>query len=299
MDLTEKIQQLKPYSALLKGNLMGLEKEGLRVSKGSISKTPHPKVFGCALTHPNITTDFSESLIELITPPVHSADEMLTFLSKTQQYLYHHLPKQQNFWPASMPPCGFSGVDHIPIAQYGSSNQGMMKTVYRRGLANRYGSTMQAIAGIHFNYSFANRYGSTMQAIAKSDRSHVVLLKAPNKTFREFNDQKYMALTRNVVRYGWLIPYLFGASSVVCKSFLERCHEHSLIEFNNCTLYEPHATSLRMGNIGYQNIYEDKAGVKANYNSLGHYIHSLKSGIQTPCSAYEKIGLKNKENINN
>ncbi len=260
---------------------MGLEKEGLRVSEdGGISPEPHPESLGCALTHPNITTDFSESLVELVTPPVHSADEMLAFLSKTQQYLYHRLPTGQSFWPTSMP-CAIRGETHIPIAQYGSSNQGMMKTVYRRGLANRYGSVMQTIAGIHFNYSFAQDFLRQYH-----------LLMAPSEAFRAFNDQSYMALTRNVVRYGWLIPYLFGASSAVCKSFLKGHQQHSLIEFNEVTLYEPYATSLRMGDIGYQNLREDEVGVKANYNSLWHYIHSLKSGMQTPCSVYEKIGLK-------
>lgn len=281
MNLTEKIQQLKPYSALLKGNFMGLEKEGLRVSrKGDISQKPHPKAFGCSLTHPNITTDFSESLIELVTPPVHSAKEMLAFLSKTQQYLYRHLPKDQSFWPASMP-CMIRGETYIPIAQYGTSNRGMMKTVYRHGLANRYGSMMQAIAGIHFNYSFAPDFFKQYHS-----------LQTTNKTLREFTDQSYMQLTRNVMRYGWLIPYLFGASSAVCKSFLKGYHQHSLIKFNDSTLYAPYATSLRMGDIGYQNLREDEAGVKANYNSLEHYIYSLKSGMQTPCLAYEKIGLK-------
>ena len=260
---------------------MGIEKEGLRVSrKGGISQAPHPKAFGCALTHPNITTDFSESLIELVTPPLSSAEAVLSFLSKTQQYLYHHLPKDQSFWPASMP-CVIRGETYIPIAQYGSSNHGMMKTVYRKGLANRYGSVMQTIAGIHFNYSFSADFFEAYRA-----------KKSPNETLRNFTDQSYMGLTRNVVRYGWLIPYLFGASSAVCKSFLKGYHQHSLVEFNDSTLYEPYATSLRMGDIGYQNLREDEAGVKANYNSLGHYIHSLKSGMQTSCREYEDIGVK-------
>ncbi len=281
MNLVDKIQILKPHTALLKDNLMGIEKEGLRVSrKGGISQAPHPKAFGCALTHPNITTDFSESLIELVTPPLHSAEAVLSFLSKTQQYMYHHLPKDQSFWPASMP-CVIRGETYIPIAKYGSSNRGRMKTVYRKGLANRYGSVMQTIAGIHFNYSFSPDFIEAYR-----------VKKAPNTTTRDFTDQSYMGLTRNVIRYGWLVPYLFGASSAVCKSFLKGYRQHSLVEFNDSTLYEPYATSLRMGDIGYQNLREDEAGVKANYNSLSHYIHSLKSGMQTPCREYEAIGIK-------
>ena len=236
---------------------MGLEKEGLRVSrKGGISQVPHPHTLGCALTHPNITTDFSESLVELVTPALGSATKMLFFLENTQHYFYHHLPKNQNFWPSSMP-CVIRGETAIPIAQYGTSNQGMMKTIYRQGLANRYGSVMQTIAGIHFNYSFSHEFWQQYQ-----------ILLAPTETLRSFIDNGYMGLIRNIVRYGWIIPYLFGASPAVCKSFLKGYHAHSLVEFNDSTLYEPYATSLRMGDIGYQNLAEDEAGVKANYNSL-------------------------------
>ncbi|SMN16502.1 Glutamate--cysteine ligase [uncultured Candidatus Thioglobus sp.] len=256
---------------------MGIEKEGLRISrKGGLSQAPHPDSLGCALTHPNITTDFSESLLELVTPPLSSAKEVLDFLQDTQHYLYCRLPKDQNFWPASMP-CVIRGETFIPIAQYGSSNRGKMKTVYRQGLANRYGSVMQTIAGIHFNYSISQDF------IEKACRLTLI---------GQSKDEAYMALTRNVVRYGWIIPYLFGASPAVCKSFLKGYHQHSLIEFNKSTLYEPYATSLRMGDIGYQNLREDEAGVKANYNSLSYYVHSLKAGMAASCSEYEKIGIK-------
>ncbi|MEK9766200.1 MAG: glutamate--cysteine ligase, partial [Thalassolituus sp.] len=40
----------------------GLEKEGLRCdNNGRIAQTPHPKGLGSALTHPSITTDYSEA----------------------------------------------------------------------------------------------------------------------------------------------------------------------------------------------------------------------------------------------
>ncbi len=277
MNIEQKIQLLKPHAQLLSGNLMGVEKEGLRVSrKGGLSQAPHPKNLGCALTHPNITTDFSESLLELVTPPMSDAKSVLGFLQDTQHYLYCRLPKDQNFWPASMP-CVIRGETYIPIAQYGSSNRAKMKTIYRQGLANRYGSVMQTIAGIHFNYSFSEKF------IKKCNQFSAV---------GQSQDEAYMALTRNVVRYGWVIPYLFGASPAVCKSFLKGYHKHTLIEFNESTLYEPYATSLRMGDIGYQNLREDEAGVKANYNSLDHYVHSLKSGMSASCSEYERIGIK-------
>jgi glutamate--cysteine ligase len=277
LNIEQKIQLLKPHAHLLSGNLMGIEKEGLRVSKkGGLSQTPHPSALGCALTHPNITTDFSESLLELVTPPLSSAKSVLDFLKDTQHYLYCRLPKDQSFWPASMP-CVMRGKTYIPIAQYGSSNRGKMKTVYRQGLANRYGSVMQVIAGIHFNYSFSEKFIEKFCAVSVNDHN---------------KDEAYMALTRNLVRYGWVVPYLFGASPAVCKSFLKGYHQHSLVEFNDSTLYEPYATSLRMGDIGYQNLRGDEAGVKANYNSLSHYVHSLKSGMATTCNEHEKLGIK-------
>ena len=54
---------------LLIHGLKGVEKEGLRITpRGSISLSPHPVQLGAALTHPHITTDYSEALLELITP---------------------------------------------------------------------------------------------------------------------------------------------------------------------------------------------------------------------------------------
>ena len=260
---------------------MGIEKESLRVSEeGSISQEPHPKAYGSALTNPQITTDFCEALIELVTPPFDSADKVLKDLANTEHFVHHHLPENQRFWPASMP-CVVRGETHIPIAQYGSSNRGQMKTIYRQGLANRYGSVMQTIAGIHFNYSFSQGFWKTYQESLGSDE--------PQQCFI---DCHYMGLTRNVLRCGWLIPYLFGASASICKSFLKDYHQHSLVEFDENTLYLPYATSLRMGDIGYQNSQEDKVGVKANYNSLRHYVHSLQAAMQTSCADYETIGLK-------
>jgi len=281
LDLLDKIQSLVPVKDTLIQNLIGIEKESLRVSEnGSISQEPHPESYGSPLTNPVITTDFSEALIELVTEPFDSADKALNELAKIQHFAHHHLTPSERFWPASMP-CILRGHTNIPIAQYGSSNLGIMKTVYRRGLANRYGSVMQAISGIHFNYSFSLDFWQAYRD-----------LMSPNMSLRNFIDCHYMGLARNVLRYGWIIPYLFGASSSVCKSFMKDYHEHDLEEFDDNTFYLPYATSLRMGDIGYQNSQEDEKGVKANYNSLCHYVHSLRAAMKTNCEDFEKIGLK-------
>jgi len=281
LDLLDKIQSLVPVKERLNQNLIGIEKENLRVSEdGSISQEPHPKSYGSPLTNPAITTDFSEALIELVTAPFDSADKALNELAKIQHFVHHHLTQSERFWPASMP-CILRGHTNIPIAQYGSSNMGIMKTVYRRGLANRYGSVMQAIAGIHFNYSFSLDFWKAYRDLI-----------SPDMPERDFIDYHYMGLTRNVLRYGWIIPYLFGASASVCKSFMKDYHEHNLEEFDDNTFYLPYATSLRMGDIGYQNSQEDEKGVKANYNSLCHYVHSLRAAMKTNCEDFAKIGLK-------
>ena len=258
---------------------IGLEKESLRAAEtGGLSHTAHPRSLGSPLTNPYITTDFSEAMMELITPPCDSIEQALDFLNDLQAFVYGHL-REEILWATSMP-CVVESGDSIPIAQYGSSNAGLMKTVYRRGLGYRYGRTMQVIAGVHFNYSFADSFWAVFQAIEKDAQQR-----------QAFITERYMGLIRNMLRYGWLIPYLFGASPAVCKSFLHG-KPSLLSSFNENTAYEPHATSLRMGDIGYTNNKESMAGIKANYDSLDAYIESLKCAIETPYDEYEKIGVK-------
>jgi glutamate--cysteine ligase len=263
---------------LLAGGLVGLEKESLRVAPdGSIAHTPHPAALGSALTHPWITTDYSEALLEFITPPFADALESLRFLRDTQHFVYPRLG-DEFLWATSMP-CVVSGETSIPIAQYGTSNPGLMKTVYRRGLGHRYGRMMQVISGVHFNYSVPEAFWPAYQALEED-----------NGAAQAFISESYFGMVRNLQRFGWLVPYLFGASPAVCRSFLDGMHTR-LPEFDPHTYYEPFATSLRMGDIGYQNSREDKVGVKANYDNLEAYVASLARAIATPCPEYEKLGV--------
>lgn len=266
-------------NGFLKDRRIGLEKESLRVNaEGTIAQTPHPAALGSALTHPYITTDYSEALIELITPPFTDMREALQFLCETQQFVYSNLTDEL-LWATSMP-CVVRGETSIPIARYGDSNPGLMKTVYRRGLGYRYGRTMQIIAGVHFNYSFPDGFWRMLQEF-EGDRGPL----------RDFVSESYMALIRNLQRFGWLVPYLFGASPAVCKSFLSE-QAANMESFDANTYYQPYATSLRMGDIGYQNNQENKIGIKACYDNLSAYIDSLTCAIGTPCAQYEKIGVK-------
>jgi len=263
----------------LAASKIGLEKESLRVlPEGGIAQTPHPVAWGSPLTNPQITTDFSEALTELVTPPCNSVTEVIQSLDDIQNFIYRSLDNEI-LWATSMP-CVVAGETSIPLARYGSSNAAQMKTVYRRGLGLRYGRAMQVIAGVHFNYSFSDEFWQRYQQLLKND-----------EPLQDFISEQYMGLIRNLLRYGWLVPYLFGASPAVCKSFLNG-QRTMLQDFNDNTYYEPYATSLRLGDIGYQNNKEDLAGIKACYDSLDAYVESMQCAISTPYAGYEEIGVK-------
>ena len=262
----------------LRQGRIGLEKESLRVSAdGIIAPTPHPKAFGAALTHPYITTDFAEPMLELITPPQQGLDETLQYLDDLHRFVYQHLDDEY-LWASSMP-CVLNDNKAIPIANYGRSNVGRMRTIYRRGLSHRYGASMQVISGVHFNYSFSDEFWQSYQSIHQSPL-------AP----QDFINQHYFGLIRNLQRNGWLVSYLFGASPAVCKSFLHG-KIHPLAHFDPYTDYEPDGVSMRMGDIGYQNHQEDETGVKANYDNVIAYVDSLTQALGTSHPLYEKIGL--------
>ena len=279
--LTPRLEQIlaNGHQHLLCGGFKGIEKESLRIAKnGLIAQTPHPTALGSALTHPTITTDYSEALIELITPPFADVKDTLDYLHHVHQFVYEHLDHEL-LLGASMP-CGIDGDESIPIAEYGSSNIGRMKHVYRHGLWHRYGRTMQAIAGIHFNYSVPE---ALLIALHQQERSQLSL--------EQFTADAYFGLIRNFQRLGWLILYLFGASPAICKNFFKS--RPALIaqfeEFDNGTLYHPYATSLRMSDIGYKS--KNQANLKIDYNSLSGYVDSLGLAIATPYPDYEKIGV--------
>jgi len=279
---TKRLNSLleKGNQQLLCGGLKGLEKESLRLThNGFISQTGHPHALGSALTHPDITTDYSEALIELITPPFADVKETLSYLDNIHQFVYQHLDGEI-LLGASMP-CGIDGDESIRIAEYGSSNVGRMKHIYRHGLWHRYGRTMQSIAGIHFNYSVPE---GLWTALHSQENSALDL--------QSFKNDGYFGLIRNFQRVGWLILYLFGASPAICKNFFKSrpALMTQFEEFDNGTLYHPYATSLRMSDIGYKS--KNQASLNIDYNSLDGYVDSLGKAISTPYPDYEKIGVE-------
>jgi len=280
-DIKSNLSALLESNAIqnLNGSLIGIEKESLRVNQeGYIAQTPHPQALGSALANPYITTDYSEALIELITPPLPTLKKALSFIEDLHTFAYKRLD-QEILWATSMP-CVVKGESNIPVAQYGTSNRGKMKTVYREGLGNRYGKTMQIIAGVHFNYSYSREFWEKLYQ--KNDVT---------TDLQDFINCRYFGLIRNLQRIGWIIPYLFGASPAVCKSFFGKAGSN-LQSFDDTTYYEPYATSLRMSDIGYQNNEENKKGFKACYDALDEYVANLKFAIETPCPEYTKIGVK-------
>lgn len=257
----------------------GIEKESLRITpNGRLSQTPHPSILGSTLTHPNITTDYSEALLELITDPHQSIDDLLQQLFDTHAFIYQNLDHEL-LWVNSMP-CILGGDLSIPIAQYGSSNIGKMKTVYRHGLWHRYGRLMQAIAGIHFNFSLSENFWKEYQVLQNN-----------SDDLQTFISAQYFKLIRNFQRYAWLTIYLFGASPAVCATFVKgRNHQLKEMAGGTNTYHLKYATSLRMSDLGYQN--DAQSDLKVCYNSLESYTQDLEQAIRTPYAPYEKIGIK-------
>ncbi|MBN4665783.1 glutamate--cysteine ligase [Pandoraea nosoerga] len=265
------------HRTLLGEGLSGIERETLRVeSDGALALTPHPRALGSALTNDEITTDYSEALLEFITPPQHDAAQVIARLHEIHQFAYRKLGAQL-LWSDSMPPA-LPPEDVIPIADYGTSHIGMLKHVYRRGLALRYGKPMQCIAGIHYNFSLAE---PVWELLRESEGA--------KESARDYQSARYVALIRNFRRYSWLLMYLFGASPVLHAEFL-RGRQHGLESFDEGTLGLPYATSLRMSDLGYQNSAQSE--VSPCYDCLPSYIDALTQAVSQPHPAYEALGTK-------
>ncbi len=260
-NLQQRLDALSPQR--LKGILRGIEKESLRAqATGGLALTPHPVGLGSALTHAQITTDFSESQVELITRAHGDVQSVLDDLTALHAFTYRILREagDEMLWVSSMP-CGLPTDETIPLARYGSSNIGRAKSVYRMGLGHRYGRRMQTISGIHYNWSLPG-----------------------------LSNDEYFALIRNFRRHAFLLMTLFGASPAVCSTFVEG-RPHGLQSLRSGSMYMPHGTSLRMGRLGYQS--DAQSSLAVSYNSLENYAASLQDALTRPYPAYEAIGITN------
>ena len=244
----------------------GVEKEGLRaLENGALALTPHPTPLGSALTHPHITTDFSESQLELITGAPRDVEACLQELRRVHQFVHRTLAAQsapEVMWNSSMP-CHLPTDETIPLGRYGSSHSGRSKSIYRMGLGHRYGRRMQTISGIHYNWSMPG-----------------------------VDSDAYFGLIRNFRRHAFVLLYLFGASPALSACFVEgRQHQLQPMGSESKTLYLPHATSLRMGRLGYQS--DAQASIHVSYNGLDGYASSLYDALTRPYPAYQLVGVRN------
>ena len=257
--------------------LRGIERESLRVTQeGKISQNNHPENLGSPLTSKDITTDFAEALVELVTPTFESAGELFKHISLLHKFLYSEMG-DEILWNFSMP-CAFQNEQEIKIAEYGNSNSGMLKHIYRRGLRLRYGSIMQCVSGIHYNFSL-------------SEGSWGALTHSPDQNFI---NEKYLGAIRNIKRNFWFLLERLGASPIAHASYLLG-REHSLEKYGDNDLFLPAATSLRMSEVGYQSKAQN--ALKINYNNLDEFIDAIIKGIKTPVKSFEDIGLIDKHGI--
>jgi len=273
-DVSQALSWLEKHPQVLKGIQRGLERETLRVNAdGSLATTGHAAALGSALTHKWITTDFAEALLEFITPVEGDIDHMLTIMRDIHRYTARQIGDER-MWPLSMP-CYIKEGQEIELAQYGSSNIGRLKTLYREGLKNRYGALMQTISGVHYNFSLPMAFWEARNG--STDKDSV--------------SEGYFRLIRNYYRFGWVIPYLFGASPAICSSFLQG--KPTTLPFEktqNGMYYLPYATSLRLSDLGYTNKSQSNLGI--TFNNLQDYVVALKAAIKTPSEEYAKIGLQ-------
>jgi len=282
-DYLRELNKADDFSQILEFG-RGIEREALRVLPGGgLSTLPHRYSIGSALTHPNITTDYSETLLEFITPVSNKPEEAISQLQDIQKFTMSQIDGEL-LWPFSMP-CFVNDEDKVQLAYFGESNIGKMKTVYRQGLKNRYGSMMQVISGIHFNFSFSDDFWRSIQKISQD-----------NNDLQTFKSDGYFALIRNYKRYCWLIPYLYGSSPVLCGSFLSGASTNnspSQLPFkksDNGYIYLEHATSLRMSDLGYTSNAQSELAIC--YNNLPGYLDGVEQAMDLTSDEFKKIGIK-------
>lgn len=246
---------------ILEGSF-GIEWESLRAKDdGKLSLTPHPAVFGDKLTNPLITTDFSESQIEIITPTFDTIDEAFENFSLLSDMVNASLPQDEYLWFQSIP-CILPYWDQIPIAQY--SGEGESSQKYREDLARRYGVKKQMISGVHFNFSFSEKFLKKLYSLENDDLS-----------FKNFKDDIYLKIARNYLRYCWLIIYLTGCSIGSHKTFSNDCIHLMDAKDNYGSYYSTRGPSFRNASCGYKNLKD----LYPSYNSVNEFVGDINSFI--------------------
>ena len=241
----------------------GIEWESLRArGDGELALTPHPELFGDKLKNPLVTTDFSESQIEIITPTFNTIDETFDTFSLIADLVNASLPYDEYLWFQSIP-CILPYGDQIPIAQY--SGEGKSSQRYREDLAKKYGLKKQMISGIHFNFSFSDEF---LKKIYELEESPL--------TFKEFKNNVYLKIARNYLRYCWLIIYLTGCSIGSHNTFSRDCIRLMDAEDDYGSFYSTKGPSFRNSSCGYKNLKE----LLPSYESVDAFVNDINSFIE-------------------
>ncbi|MEE1071578.1 MAG: bifunctional glutamate--cysteine ligase GshA/glutathione synthetase GshB [Cellulosilyticum sp.] len=263
----------------------GIERETLRVDlKGNLAMTKHPEVFGDKMEHPYITTDFSESQIELITPSLQTAQETYDFLNALYDMTALHIGDEL-LWPQSIP-CHIPKDEEIPIAEYGENEKGQEARYYREKLLKKYGGQKQLISGIHYNFSFEEAF---LERLYKETKSPL--------DYRDFKDGVYLKVVRQYLTYRWILIYLLGATPVAHETLL--LDDTKLEKCTDLTYINDGAISHRNGNNGYKNdidLYPDYTSTRTYLESLNRFVQD--GSIQNYKELYSQIRPKAKDNTN-
>ena len=258
------------YSLVGLNNKRGIERETLRIYKsGKLSNSCHPVGLGHKLTNDSVTVDFSENLLEVITKPRNTIKEALNELSSLSAFTLQNMPSDEIILNSSMP-LTVSGED-IQEADFGTSNSGSMKQVYRKGLSLRYGKEMQVISGIHYNFSFDEGLIAKKCAEHDMDKSAV-----------------YFGVVNNYFEYMWLLPYLFGSSPIAAKTSVKNKPDY-LCDFDDDFYVGEYATSLRMSDLGYTSPAQKDLHI--SYDNVSSYVRDLITATSTNFVNYSDVGL--------
>lgn len=256
----------------------GIEREGLRVRQdGTLTDTKHPAIFGPKSDNPYITTDFSESQVEVVTPPYESVHRAYEVLESLVDIVNNEIRESgELIWPASMP-C--IAPDDVPVAEYGEEFRD--EYLYRLGLIGKYGGLKQLLTGIHFNFSFSDEF---------IDKLHELI--DPDISLQDFKDKLYLKMARNYLRYRWLIIYLTGSSAAMHESY--DCYKEELVTHEDKdTIIVKNGPSLRNSSCGYKN----QVNLFPRYTSIDEYVEDVQdyvdSGVlQKAKELYTQIRLK-------
>ena len=237
---------------LFRQGSFGFEKESQRVhADGSVVTTPHPKSFGSRSYHPYIQTDFAESQLELITPPNKKVEDSLRWLSAIHEVVLRSLPDDEYIFPLSMP-AGLPPAEKIKVAQLDDPAD----VAYREHLVKSYGTYKQMVSGIHYNFQLD---ADLIQTLFKAQSEY--------QSAVEFQNDLYLKMAKNFLRYQWILLYLLSATPIVDRNYFK----------DGISPLKPnqYVRSLRSSQYGYVNAPE----IIVSYDSVEKYVETLEHWV--------------------